>query len=278
VVAGAGAAVAVQLRRVTGSARRGLAHALLGLTLAMAWVIAHLASLPSAATTHHRRSAFLTVSAVLVSSGLIATVTIGLGGVSFTGSPYSQVPFTTPSPASNVKPAPKTSAKPVPTPVASVPLAHLPAAIPAPAPAKPAVTPPSTAPEPAAPPVAPVPAPGAALTSAVTGAVKPVSQTLGQTVGAVTGAVKPVTQTVGTVVHAAQPVTHVVTSLGSLLGHPNSGLGGLSAVRHQQPALGFGTPLRALIGSWVRAFDGPMGGGWTPSAVVEKPRTQGFLP
>ena len=277
-VVGAGAAVAVHLRRVRVSARRGLALALMGLTLAMAWVIAHLAKLPSTATTHHRRSAFLTVSAVLVSSGLVATVAIGLGGVSFTGSPYAQKPFTTPSPASNVKPAPKTSAKPVPNPVASVPLAHLPAATPAPAPATPAVTPTSAAPEPAAPRVAPVPAPAAALTSAVTGAVKPVSQTLGQTVGAVTGAVKPVTQTLGTVVHAAQPVTHVVTSLGSLLGQPNGGLSGLSAVRHQQPALGFGTPLRALIGSWVRAFDGPMGGGWMASPVLENPRAQGLVP
>jgi hypothetical protein len=101
---------------------------------------------------------------------------------------------------------------------------------------------------------------------AVTGAVKPVTQAVGQTVGAVNGAVKPVTQTVGNVVQAAQPVTHVVTSLGSVLrargdgpGGPTA-LGGVTPAQHRQASLpGFGLPLRSLIGSWTQAFTHPFG-------------------
>ena len=93
---------------------------------------------------------------------------------------------------------------------------------------------------------------------AVTGAVKPVTQT----VGALTGAVKPVTQTVGSVVHATQPVSHVVTSLGSLLDPQAGGLGGFTVAQHQQTnPHGFGLPLRSLIGSWTQAFARPFAGG-----------------
>lgn len=250
VVSTAVSTTALSLRTLGRTTRSALALTLMGITLAAAWVVAHLWRLPSSATSRHRRSAFLTVSAVLVSTALTATVTRGFGGVSVSGSPsgsqYKEIPYTTPRPAASQNPAARTPAR-QPAPVASVPLASLPAAPPAPPPARPAVAPAAVAPDPVTPRVAPAAAPVAKVAAAVTGAVKPVTQTLGQTVGAVTGAVKPVTQTLASVVPATKPVTHVVGSL----------LGAQTAAQHQQTNPQGFAPLRSLISSWTQAFAHP---------------------
>jgi len=288
--------VRTRVGQVEGALRqlcRSSATLLAALAAGLAWVIVGGARLASSPAMRRHRPALLTLAAALVSTGLIATITVGLEGSSFARSPYAVVPYTTPPPSVVIPAAPSPSRS----------LNNPPALAPIPAPA--VHVPDTSGARPAAPvaapaPVVPVtagpamPVPALPL-GAVTHAVQPVTQTLAaavqpvtQTVGAV---VQPVVSTVGATVHTVAPVSHVVDgTVGALLGHSRAGtrttaagLPGLSGLG-RDPLTSFLAPLsRALSAfSGVQAGLGARGEqqsqGGAPSSALRGAPTRSLLP